>query len=384
MGKEKEIKRIISEAKKVLIKIGSGVIASDEGVIKEEVVSGIIDDIAYLMETGREVIVVSSGAVACGMSIMGFKVKPSEIPKRQALASIGQAHLIRVYEKYALRRGFKVGQILLTREDIENRKRFINARNTIKELIKWKVIPVVNENDTVAVEEIKFGDNDKLASLVAIMMEVNLVIMLSTVGGLYTSNPLTDPDAKLIDIVDSRESFDISKYNLSGGSFFGTGGMYSKLLAIEQLMNAGIPAIITKGEPFAVRDVFEKRAFGTFFYPSVKRLPLRKMWIKVATNPAGKIVIDEGACKAIVGGGKSLLPSGVIDVEGDFDMGEVVACVDVRGVEVARGIVNYSSEEIRKIKGLRSSDIEEVLGYKHFDEVIHRDNLVISLKDSVY
>ncbi|MGB9668208.1 MAG: glutamate 5-kinase [Thermosulfidibacteraceae bacterium] len=378
MGRERKVKESITSAKRVLIKIGSGVIASEDGFIREDIIDSIMEDVSWLMRSGREVILVSSGAIACGMNIMGFKVKPAEIPKRQALAAIGQALLMRIYEKYAIRRGLKVAQILLTREDVNHRIRFINARNTVLELLKWGVVPIVNENDTVAVEEIKFGDNDTLSALVAIMMDVNLVVMLSTVEGLYTSNPLLDRNAKLISYLDCSRDLDISSFDVKGFSTFGSGGMGSKLLAIRQLVNMGIPAVITKGEKNAIRALFEEGLRGTFFDPcEKKRLSLRKAWLRMASKSTGKIVIDEGAVNAILKSGKSLLPSGIVDVVGDFDMGDVVVIVDTKGEEIAKGIVNYSGDEVRRIKGLKSSEIESVLGYKTTDEVIHRDNLVV-------
>lgn len=380
MGIKRRVKERIDSTKRVLIKIGSGVIASPDGYIKEDTIDSIIEDVSYLVNSGKEVILVSSGAIACGMNIMGFKVKPAEIPKRQALAAIGQAHLIRLYEKYAIRRDIKVAQILLTRDDFDERRRFINARNTMMELLRMRVVPIVNENDTVAVDEIKFGDNDRLASLVAIMMEVNLVIMLSTVGGLYTRNPLVDSSAELVEYVDCREGLKVENFEVEGFSFFGSGGMGSKLIAIKQLVEMGIPAVITSGDRGSIRSVFEGGFRGTFFDPANgRKLTLRKAWLRMASTPTGCLIVDDGAVNAILKSGKSLLPIGIVDVVGEFEMGDVVGIVDVRGREIARGIVNYSSEEVRKIKGLKSQDIEEVLGYKTADEVIHRDNLVVML-----
>ena len=378
MGKEKRAREILlSPIKRVLIKVGSGVIAAEEGGLNEDVVKTIVDEVFYLKGRGIDVILVSSGAVACGMSILGIKRRPAEIPKKQALAAVGQAHLIRTYERYFNKLGIHVGQVLLTREDVEHRKRFLNAKNAMEELIKMGIVPIVNENDTVMVEEIKFGDNDRLSALVAIMMDVDLVVMLSTVDGLYTEDPLTHGKAKKVKVVDCAKEDPFSICCVRGTSHYGTGGMASKLVAISQLASSGIPAVIAKGEAGVMRRLFSGELVGTVFIPSGRRVSGKKRWLAFATHPAGRIVIDEGACNAIVKGGKSLLPSGILDVEGKFEPGDVVSCVTPDGKEVARGLTNYSSEEIAKIKGLKTFEIESVLGYKHFDEVIHRDNMVI-------
>ncbi len=378
MGKRKKIRKILSSPiRRLLVKVGSGVIAEPEGGLNEKKIREIVEEIAYLKRSGVNVILVSSGAIACGMSILGIRKRPSEIPKRQALAAVGQAHLIRTYEKFFNNHGIKVGQVLLTRDDVEHRRRYLNAKNAITELLKMGIVPIINENDTVMVEEIKFGDNDKLSALVSIMMEVDLLVMLSTVDGLYTSDPSKDSKAELIEVVDAMDLQRPDFCTLKGCSYLGSGGMESKVMAISQVVASGIPAVIAKGRPDVLKDILKGEAVGTFFIPSEKRIMGKKRWIAFATHPSGKIIIDEGAYVAICKRGKSLLPSGVIDVEGKFDVGDVVSCVTVDGKEVARGLVNYPSHDLERIKGLKSSDIEGVLGYKHSDEVIHRDNMVI-------
>ena len=378
MGKEERRRRFFKEAliKRILVKVGSGVIAAPQGGLNEKKVQDIVEEIVYLRNKGYEVILVSSGAIACGMAVLGISKRPGEIPLKQALASLGQAHLIRTYEKYFNRYGVYVGQVLLTRDDVESRRRFLNARNTIEALLNLGVVPIINENDAVMVEEIKFGDNDRLSALVAIMMDVDLVIMLSTVSGLYTKDPTKSEDAKLIKVVDCGGQ-ELFVCDINGKSFWGTGGMESKLLSIKQLSASGIPAIIAKGERGVLKRIIEGEEVGTFFFPSERKISARKRWIAFATHPGGKIHIDEGAYIALVKRGKSLLPSGIVDVEGDFGMGDVVSVV-YNGKEIARGLVNYSSDEIRRIKGCKSSEIEAILGYKQKDEVIHRDDMVIS------
>ncbi len=377
MGKQKRRREFFSRRfKRVLVKVGSGVIASPDGGLNEEKVRDVVSNLLFLRETGADVILVSSGAVACGMSILGFKKRPTEIPKKQALAAVGQAHLIRIYERFFGEAGVRVGQVLLTRDDVENRRRYLNAKNTINELLKMGIVPIINENDTVMVEEIKFGDNDRLSALVAIMMDVDLVIMLSTVDGLFTCNPERE-GARLISVVDCSREDPLGMCVVEGASYYGTGGMESKLIAISQLTSSGIPAVIAKGERGIVERLLSGEDVGTLFLPGAKKVAGRKRWIAFASHPVGRLVIDDGACVALVKRGKSLLPSGVVSVEGRFDVGDVVSCVTVDGREVARGLVNYSSEELAKIKGLKTFEIEQVLGYKTSDEVIHRDNMVI-------
>ena len=378
MGKEKKRRELLSRPlKRVLVKVGSGVIAELEGGLREDKVQDVVEDVIFLRERGIDVILVSSGAVACGMSILGIKRRPTEIPKKQALAAVGQAHLIRTYEKYFNRAGLNVGQVLLTKDDVENRKRYLNAKNAISELLKMGIVPIVNENDTVMVEEIKFGDNDRLSALVAIMMDVDFVFILSTVDGLYTADPTKDTGAKLISVVDCSREDPFAICSVGGSSFFGTGGMASKLVAVSQLASSGIPSIVAKGSKGIIRRILEGEEVGTLFLPVDKRVVGKKRWLAFATHPAGKLIIDDGAYVAITKRGKSLLPSGILDVEGRFDSGDVVSCVTVDGREVARGLTNYSSEELVRIKGHKTFEIEEILGYKTSDEVIHRDNLVV-------
>jgi len=362
--------------RRLVVKVGSGVIAHPQGGLREEVVSGLALDLADLRNQGMEVILVSSGAVAAGIGVLGLQGRPKSIPAKQACAAVGQAHLIWAYERHFERWGQKVAQVLLTRDDLEHRRRYLNARNALFTILKMGVIPIINENDTVMVEEIKFGDNDNLSALVAMMAEADLLVILSTVEGLYTCDP-SRGGASLLREVKSING-ELWKCDVSGLSPVGTGGMASKVEAIKKVVASGIPAVIALGdEPRVLWRILEGEEVGTFFLPREERLVGRKMWIGYTLQPVGSLVIDDGAVEALVRRGKSLLPRGVLEVRGAFEMGDPVSCLDKDGREVARGLVNYSSPEIEKIKGVHSSKIQEVLGYHHSDEVIHRDNLVV-------
>ena len=362
--------------RRLVVKVGSGVIAHPQGGLREEVVSGLALDLADLRNQGMEVILVSSGAVAAGIGVLGLQGRPKSIPSKQACAAVGQAHLIWAYERHFERWGQKVAQVLLTRDDLEHRRRYLNARNALFTILKMGVIPIINENDTVMVEEIKFGDNDNLSALVAMMAEADLLVILSTVEGLYTCDP-SRGGASLLREVRSING-ELGKCDVSGLSSVGTGGMASKVEAIKKVVASGIPAVIALGdEPRVLWRILEGEEVGTFFLPREERLVGRKRWIAYTLQPVGSLVIDDGAVEALVRRGKSLLPRGVLEVRGAFEMGDPVSCLDKDGREVARGLVNYSSPEIEKIKGVHSSKIQEVLGYHHSDEVIHRDNLVV-------
>ena len=366
----------LARCRRIVVKVGSGVVAHPHGGLREEVISQLAMDLAGLQSQGKEVILVSSGAVAAGMGVLGFKERPNSIPVKQACAAVGQAHLIWAYERHFEKCGQRVAQILLTRDDLEHRRRYLNARNTLFTILKMGVIPIINENDTVMVEEIKFGDNDNLSALVAMMGEADLLVILSTVNGLYTCNP-SKGGAQLISEVRSING-ELEHCQMTGTSPMGTGGMVSKIEAIKKVVASGIPAVIARGdEPKVLWRVLEGKEVGTFFLPREERLVGRKRWIGYTLQPVGALVIDDGAVRALVEGGKSLLPRGVLEVRGTFEMGDPVSCVTRENKEVARGLVNYSSHEIEQIKGLHSSEIERVLGYHHSPEVIHRDNLVV-------
>lgn len=370
---EKSRTDLIKNSKRVVIKIGSTVLASKEGIHQER-----IDSLAEeICRIKKEIVIVSSGAIAAGMGSLSLKERPKEIRLKQAAAAIGQSRLMWAYEKSFESHGKKVAQVLLTREDLSDRKRYLYAKNTLETLIEHGVIPVINENDTVAIDEIKFGDNDSLAVMVANLLEVDLLVILSDVDGLYTSDPRSDPKAELIgEVTDITPQIEAIAGESS--TIEGTGGMFSKVQAAKQASQVGTSSVIINGTKLGtLRSFFDLQDVGTLFTTTLNTLSRRKHWIAYTLRSKGIITVDEGAKKALLTEGKSLLSSGIIKIEGKFSFGDAVNCQDESGKKFAKGIVNYSSEEIDKIKGVRSSEIEKLLGYKYDDEVIHRDNMVI-------
>lgn len=370
-------KRIVQRARRVVVKIGSQILSSTRG-IEEARVKGLVRDIAELQNQGKEPVVVSSGAVAAGMARLGRSERPRTIPEKQALAAVGQIRLMALYERLFSRYEKSVAQVLLTHEDLANRQRYINAKHTFQMLLKSDIIPVVNENDTVAVEEMKFGDNDHLSALVATLLGADLLVILSDVEGVYDRDPRVYKEARLISLIKDVRG---AREKIAGASrsVFGTGGIATKIGAAEEAAAAGIPTIITSGLHDApIRRVFDtQETSGTLVLPEQNRLTQRKHWIAYNLKPMGEIVVDEGAEEAVVKKGKSLLPSGLREVRGAFGIGDCVRCLDLAGEEFARGLVNYSAQELIQIKGLHTSKIEKTLGYKPFDEIIHRDDLVL-------
>ena len=371
-------KERLGNVKRILVKVGSAVLTGDNG-IDLNIVEQLVADIAALRARGLQVVFVSSGAIASGKHRMGIEGKLKNLPQKQAAAAIGQGRLMRVYSNALGKHGLYVGQVLLTMSDITDRKRFLNIRNTILQLLDWGVIPVINENDTVSVEEIKFGDNDNLAAMVANIVEAHLVVNLTSTNGLYDQNPNNSKKAKLISLV-SEITEEIENAAGEEGTDAGIGGMKSKVLAAKKVIAFGTPYIIAPGKRAGVlQDIMDGKEVGTLFLPSAEHLNSRKYWIAFTLRPRGRLMVDEGAKEAIVQDGKSLLPSGITHVEGDFAIGDAVSCVDADGNLIARGLVNYSAEEMRKIMGLKSSQIEQTLGYKDYDEAIHRDNLAVTI-----
>lgn len=368
---------IFASTKRVVIKVGSNVLTQVDG-LNIKVIRSLSRQISMLMNKGIEVIFVSSGAMASGLRKIGLQEKPDEIPKRQAVSAVGQAGLIMEYEKAFEEFDKKVAQILLTSEDLSNRKRYLNARNTIYTLLSWKIVPIINENDTVAVEDIKFGDNDNLAAMIAILMDADVLVTLTDMEGLYTKDPRKNSDAELIPVVRViRKSVE----KMAGGNpgTLGTGGMLTKIRAAKKVTAAGIPMVIAKGEkPGILTNLFEGEEHGTFFVPGKERLSRKKCWIAFSLKPQGTIIIDDGAVKAIVEKGKSLLPGGIIRVKGEFGQGSPVEFCNADNEVIGVGLVNYSASDIKKIMGLKTSRIKEKLGHKPYDEVIHRDNLALT------
>ena len=363
-------------ARRIVVKVGSGVLTADSG-LNLAIIETLSRQINQLTADGREVLLVSSGAMAAGMKKIGLTRRPDEIPKRQAIAAVGQSGLMMAYEQAFVQYDRKVAQILLTGEDLNNRIRYLNARNTLHTLLAWKIIPVINENDTVAVAEIKFGDNDHLSAMIALLMDADILINLTDIGGLYTADPGKDPAARLIPEV-LRITKAIEK--LAGGipGVLGTGGMLTKIKAARKVTGAGIPMVIGPGlEDDVLLKLFSGKPVGTFFAPAEIRLSRRKCWIGYTLKPKGTIVIDDGAADAILEKGKSLLPGGITDVSGDFGEGAPVELRDGRDVSLAIGLVNYSAADIRRIMGCNTSAIRDRLGHKSYDEVIHRNNLTV-------
>jgi glutamate 5-kinase len=370
-------KQILQRVRRVVVKIGSQILSSEEG-IEEGRLRGLVRELAELHDRKKEIVVVSSGAVAAGMTRLGRKEKPKTIPEKQALAAVGQIKLMALYERDFSKFDKSVAQVLLTHEDLANRQRYINAKHTFQMLLESSIIPIVNENDTVAVEEMKFGDNDHLSALVATLLEADLLVILSDVEGVYDKDPRAHADARLIPLIPATKGLSQSIVGNSV-SAVGTGGIVTKLGAAETAAVAGIPTTIASGlQSGVLGKVFaEKEACGTLILADANRLTSRKHWIAYNLKTAGEIVVDQGAHDAVVQKGKSLLPSGLKEVRGIFGVGECVRCVDLDGREFARGLVNYSAQELNQIKGLHTSRIEKVLGYKAYDEIIHRDDLVV-------
>ncbi len=375
--KEAPARRALPKVKRLVVKVGSGLISAPGRGLLPDRIGALADELAALAKDGREVVVVSSGAIASGMARLGLTQRPRSIPEKQAAAAVGQSALMWHYEQAFARHGIRVAQVLVTQEDISARPRYLNARNTLQVLLRFRVVPVVNENDTVAVEEIKVGDNDNLAALVAHLVDADLLVILTDVDGLYTGDPRVDPEARRLETVDAVTE-EIERLVWDADGQVSVGGMSTKLEAARKVMSSGIPMVIASGRvPGTLRRVLRGEPLGTYFVPRGDRLAGRKRWIAFAVPPQGRLTVDAGARSALVERGKSLLPSGVVEVEGEFHAGEVVSLSAADGKEFARGLTNYDAAELRKIQGAKTKDLEGRLGYKSFDEVIHRDNLVL-------
>lgn len=369
---------LLSHVKRVIVKIGSGVISTDDG-LDQPMLASIASDLCDLRQQGLEVIVVCSGAVAAGKGQLGIVGRPQTIPQKQAAAAIGQTRIIRAYKETFLDRGHMVAQVLLTRDDLSNRRRYLNARNTLTTLLEYGVTPIVNENDTVVVEEIRFGDNDNLSALVTSLIEGDLLVILSDVDGFYDSDPSENPDARLIPLVERITPKIEGQAGESKGTL-GTGGMSTKIKAAKRVGLAGVGTLIVNGRtPGILHKVFTGEEIGSYFLPAQSKLTAKKRWIAFSKKPRGKLLVDEGAYRAVVKQGKSLLPSGICGVEGSFERGDAVRICDAQGVEFAKGVISYSQAELLQIVGKQSSEIETVLGYKYRDEIVCRDDLVLTL-----
>jgi glutamate 5-kinase len=362
---------------RIVVKVGSGVLSRGESGLHRPTIQALAGCLARVQEQGVEIILVSSGAILAGMEALGLAERPRDLPLKQAAAAVGQSHLMRAYEEAFRPCGRRVAQILLTQEDLRHRSRYLNARNTLFTLLGLQILPIVNENDTVAVREIQFGDNDTLSALVAHLAQADLLVILTDTEGVFTADPHRDPSARLIPLVRPQDAI-TSFCAEDTGSAASVGGMTSKVRAAHRAAIAGIPTVVASGRAAtSVEAVLRGEEVGTLFVPSRSRMQSRKRWLAFASLPRGGIVVDAGAKGALVLGGKSLLPAGVRRTDRTFRAGDVVSLVDLSGQEFGRGLTNYSRDEVEKIKGLRSDQISEALGHKSYDEVIHRDNLVI-------
>jgi glutamate 5-kinase len=364
-------------SRRIVIKIGSNVIASPRQGLDEKRLEGIAAEVSALRGEGREVLLVSSGSILCGMEKLGLPRLPETIPMKQAAAAVGQSRLMWAYEKFFDPFDIKVAQILLTGDVVADRKRFINARNTLMTLLQYQILPVINENDTVTVDEIKLGDNDHLAAQVTHLVDASLLIILSDVDGLYTEDPRKNPNAALIPMVETLTP-KIRKMAGKAGSPGGTGGMATKIKTAEKVSAYGVATLILNGTvPGLMKRALHGEELGTLFLPKPARLSSRKHWIAHALKTKGELRLDQGAVEALLKKGRSLLPSGICSIRGKFGVGDAILCLSPEGKEVAKGLTNYNASEMMRIKGIHSSKIEKILGYKATDEVIHRDNMVI-------
>ncbi len=368
----------LKKAQRIVIKVGTSTITYANGKRNFAQIDRLAREISDLQNQGKEMILVTSGAVAVGVDRMGLPAKPKTIPGKQAAAAVGQGVLMHTYEKFFADYGQVVAQVLITKTEAIDRHRYTNTRNTFMELLRQRVIPIVNENDVVALDELKIGDNDNMSALVAGIADADLVIILSDVDGLYTANPQTHPEAVIVPkVLEITPAIEASAGGV--GSARGTGGMATKIQAAKAATSSGIHLVIASGtEKNAITRILQGEEIGTLFVSRENRLQFRKRWLAFGAQLAGSIVVDDGCAKAIrKAGGCSILPAGIFAVEGSFLPGSTVRVLDRDAHELARGLVHYSSDELAQIKGCRSSDIANILGHKNYDEVIHRDDLVI-------
>lgn len=373
-------KNILRDRRRIVIKLGSMVLAGPDGGVDQRLIGALAEEIADLAPKKYRFVVVSSGAILMGMHQMGRREAPRTLKVKQALAAVGQGLLMNAYEIAFSRHGINVGQMLLTRDGLEDRRRFVNARNTLETSIRLGIIPIINENDTVAVDEIQYGDNDLLSSMVVNLTDADLLVVLTDIAGLYDRDPKLG-DGHLIEVVDH---VDDAVFDMAGGpGEAGSGGMSSKVLAAKRTARMGIPTVIADGRSRGILTrILAGAPEGTLFLPSTEKLASKKHWISFVGGVNGTLVLDDGAVKALVEDKKSLLPAGVMEVYGSFEQGSLVRCVNREGDEIARGVTCFSSVQIQKIMGLHSREIEPVLGACPGTEVIHKDELALKLMTS--
>lgn len=369
---------VVKSAHTIVVKLGTRVLTRGDGALDHNQLAHLAEQLAEIREHGRHVVVVSSGAIGAGIGRLQKRSRPTALPELQAAAAVGQCDLIHAYDTYFRRHGLHAAQLLLTAEDFENRFRYLNVRNTLLQLLAWNCVPVVNENDTVSIDEIRFGDNDRLAALVTNLLQAPLLVILSVVDGLYSDDAkVGKADAKPIDIVLDIDSHVMSMAGRST-SGLGTGGMHSKLESAQSVTASGESVWIANGRARDVlRRIMMAESLGTLLPAKGQSRAARKRWIGYARRPRGRYVVDDGAYKALSHKGGSLLPVGVIAVEGEFGPGDVVSLFSASGSEFARGLSNYSSDEARKIKGQSTRKLVDILPGCRYEEVVHRDNLVL-------
>ncbi|HUX64316.1 glutamate 5-kinase [Sulfuricella sp.] len=371
------MKSVIENSKRLVVKVGSSLVTNSGAGLDHEAIATWAAQIAALKAMGREVVLVSSGAIAEGMQRLGWKKRPSAVHELQAAAAVGQMGLVQVYETCFRKHGLHTAQILLTHDDLADRKRYLNARSTLRTLLELNAIPIINENDTVVTEEIRFGDNDTLGALVTNLIDADALVILTDQTGLYSADPRKDPTATL---VGEARAGDPALEAMAGGagSDIGRGGMLTKILAAKRAARSGAHTVIAWGrEPDVLIRLAQGEAIGTQLIAGEMKTVARKQWLADHLQVGGKLTLDDGAVNALRKEGKSLLPIGVTAISGDFERGEVVTCLDAKGHEIGRGLVNYSAQETRRILRHASTEIESVLGYVDEPELIHRDNLVL-------
>ncbi|MGQ9504457.1 MAG: glutamate 5-kinase [Thermogutta sp.] len=380
MGTDIIRQEIATEAGTIVVKVGTRVVTHADGRLNEQRIQQLAEEIHWVRQTGRKVVLVSSGAVGAGIGRLGLSARPTDLSELQAVAAVGQSLLVEAYDQTFRRYNDVAAQILLTADVIENRTSYLNARNTLLALLnRFDAVPIINENDTVAVEELRmtFGDNDRLAALVTNLLQAQLLVLLSDVDGLYSGDP-RDPNAQLIPLVRKIDDsiFQLVRDKKTGLS---KGGMESKLRAAQLVTTAGGNVIIASGKtPGTLKKILTGEVVGTLFFAKGATVAARKRWFGLSIQPRGQLIVDAGARDAIEKRGKSLLPIGIVDVVGQFQKGDLVALRDPDGCEFARGLSNYSAEDVRRIKGLRTRQIAQVLGWLPYEEVIHRDNLLVT------
>jgi len=368
---------VISSAKRIVVKVGTSSLTYPTGKLNLSRLEWLARELSDMHNEGREVILVSSGAVGAGLGRLGFKRRPGKIQEKQAAAAVGQGILMHIYEKLFSEYGQVVAQVLLTRFDLMERRCYLNARNALITLLNFGVIPIVNENDTITVEGLQFGDNDTLSALVAGLVDADLLIILSDINGLYTADPRENPEAVLLPVIEEITE-DLEQLAGGTGSELASGGMVTKLQAARIATSSGLHMVIANSqEERIIRRILRGESLGTLFLSKEHKLDARQRWIAFGSTVRGRVVVDTGATEAILQRGKSLLPSGISGIEGVFEAGQVVGVKSPEGIEIARGMVNYSSGAVDRIRGKKTTEIEAILGYRDFDEVIHRNNMIL-------